>query len=100
MYCMHCRGQYTDGCHVCNPHIKIFPIEWDFTPAPDWIEFPVKTGWKCPVCGRGNSPSKMTCDCYRENHDAKISANNVNVNLSTDTGTSSSGSSNSGRGIF
>jgi hypothetical protein len=23
-------------------------------------------GWKCPVCGRGNSPKQLTCPCICE----------------------------------
>ncbi|MDE2102245.1 MAG: hypothetical protein KGL39_33675 [Patescibacteria group bacterium] len=26
-------------------------------------EVPAITGWKCPVCGRGNSPFNPTCPC-------------------------------------
>jgi hypothetical protein len=24
---------------------------------------PVKTGWLCPACGRGNAPTTPTCPC-------------------------------------
>ncbi|VVB53248.1 Uncharacterised protein [uncultured archaeon] len=28
-------------------------------------EYPQNLGWKCPVCGRGNSPFTTTCPCVQ-----------------------------------
>lgn len=63
-----CTGACRRG-QICPAHINDGPPQWildevTFTPFTD--------GWKCPVCGRGNAPSKETCDCYHERQ-AKMS---------------------------
>jgi hypothetical protein len=66
-YCSRCGKEiiggsyasYSDGrilCFVCmNAESATFP-EPTFGPV----------GWKCPVCGRGNAPWLLQCDCVKD----------------------------------
>lgn len=57
-----CTGACRRG-QICPNTINEGPPEWILGD----IKFePFTDGWKCPVCGRGNAPSKETCDCYHE----------------------------------
>lgn len=64
-HCQFCKGATAAGCQHCNPNqgwIKLpSGTDWEFTTWP-------REGWKCPICGRGNAPTLLTCPCFRENN--------------------------------
>lgn len=45
------------------------PYKWYFWPWTDAdinTEPKPPTGWKCPLCGRANAPTRKECPCYKE----------------------------------
>lgn len=47
--------------HYSSPIVK--PVDTTKTTGIDYTSVSKTTGWICPVCGSGNSPSNQTCPC-------------------------------------
>ena len=67
MKCISCGKEIestsgTSICPECNSNIHdLLNREWLKTSVqPDK---PLKTGWICPICGRGMSPYESYCNC-------------------------------------
>ena len=56
-------------CRKCGKFDPTYPIfSSGMTPLPtctcnEETKKEVTMGWECPVCGRGNAPHNMVCDC-------------------------------------
>jgi len=57
-----CTGKCRVPPFKCGSYDELI---YTIRPEMEITYFPVK-GWECPVCGRGNAPTRPTCPCFDE----------------------------------
>ena len=63
-----------DRCSALRENISEIAPE-----GPDSKVQPIKNGWLCPKCGRGNAPTTPTCPCMGRVEDGSTCSNAVPI---------------------